>query len=945
MVANSVPDADLANLQYKLLFAGEVVGFSWTKNTSSRSLVLQCEDLSNYWDYAYQWSNDDIWGPGLKAVFSGGATNLFTDYLESKGSIITAIVMSGHCATFPKLRGLAAGIVRLIEAIGGTYFPQPGSTDKAVAGQNLFFSTAELRLHVTQMLMTYDEDPTTLNLLGRQGWEGLFNRALGSLGEQVSIRQAINALTKIIFHETYAQPCPRYIPGSDAAISGSKRIKLKDSDYVWITNTAQDLIDSIAELRDSMTGFDISEATNAGPSESGAEITKMFDEQATRSELGRRFTAIDKSLVSNHYTTPSLSVASTMFGSARSAVRSASALLKKWTPGSAKNQVMYAKLDEATAQLKRILDLSIQAPSNANRVPAQLAQQIFRPDIWFGPPPRCNVLFPESYDQLSYRRMFLQEPTRLLLKTNDEFFGEDELFDKYYFAPQAATLKGNHARMEDILKNSVMTHELFTGILPVFEKMGEFNIFADQPGKKGPGKGATAKLIQQHQGALGKVGLAQRSANFLYFKHRFNSRQMQIGGKFNPYVAVGFPGLAIDKYMDVETIRLLNELRSKRDLPEQEINETAGTNFIGNFTMVSHTVGQEQPSGHTEIVFSYPRQPEESVEFIGAFDDKQTLSTKDGSSTRTTKVAAINPPKLFTLGPNAGRITNVVEITASVADTAQTLPLFDFGALPDHKEPVLVPVGVEISGEEYGMYGVLQEITGGRDVPVYFRAFIITEQIPRYKQQGVYLPAEELIRPGWYGDIWSPLQIGQAYQRFFATSSITDEQVITGPGSAFALGSEEAHQAEADHGAALSPDDPRCHAPGALALQMGASIQQAVEFLVLTYSHIKQQGFDTDEFIRAYTWRPIATMVDIFGTSDLEYSADGSEVLSGIEGFHSKAFGQYDNLFGLVTPEIENILNLQRGSVAAQRADTRQRKWDAVSKYLAALRFSRAIIG
>src|SRR5690606_15304829 len=124
----------------------EMVGVQWTKNARHRSLVLQCADLSNYWDYAYQWGNTGLFGPGIKAVFSGGATNLFTDFLSTKGNVLTAVVASGKCNTFPNLKGLAAGIVRLIEAIGGTYFPRPGSTAKKVRGQNLFFSMAELRL-------------------------------------------------------------------------------------------------------------------------------------------------------------------------------------------------------------------------------------------------------------------------------------------------------------------------------------------------------------------------------------------------------------------------------------------------------------------------------------------------------------------------------------------------------------------------------------------------------------------------------------------------------------------------------------------------------------------------------------------------------------------------------------------------------------------------------
>ena len=48
---------------------------------------------------------------------------------------------------------------------------------------------------------------------------------------------------------------------------------------------------------------------------------------------------------------------------------------------------------------------------------------------------------------------------------------------------------------------------------------------------------------------LAKVGLAQRTTNFLYFKYRFAARQMSITARFNPYLVPGFPGLVIDKYV------------------------------------------------------------------------------------------------------------------------------------------------------------------------------------------------------------------------------------------------------------------------------------------------------------------------------------------------------------------------------------------------------------
>lgn len=937
---NGIVTPDIALSRYKLLFCGEVVGFTWTKNQAQRSLILQCEDFSNYWDYAYQWSNTDIFGPGIKAIFSGGATNVFTDFLYSKGEVITQIVSRGRCNSYPKLKGLAAGIIRLVEAIGGTYFPRPGSNMRRIAGQNLFFSIAELRLRITHMITAYEDDPTSDRILRRQGYTGMFDRALGGLGQQVSIRSAINALTKIMFHETFPQPCPMFIPGDSGEVSGTKRVKLKGHPrWGFVSDNAEKAIAGIQAIKASLASLE---------SEVGVELVDVKGPvQVNQKRISMIRSSLNQTLVQIR-ATKAPAVAQSIYSTASKALSTAEIRISQWrpkAPDKVKNAVT-GKLDEALVQLKRAIDIHVTTSADKQGNPARLVQQILRPDIWFGAPPRCNVLFPEHYDSLSYQRVFLQEPTRFLLKTNDEFFGEDFLFDKFYFAPQAGAVKAEHERLQGILQNDVLDHELFTGILPVFEKMGEFNVFAARSG--------TAK------GKVPKVGLAQRSANFLYFKHRFNARQMQVSGRFNPYIAVGFPGLIIDKYVDQDTIRLHNELRAKADLPPQEISEILGTNFLGNFTQVVHQVSQSPEVGRTDITISYPRQHDESVEFLGTLDQYQHVQKRaDVDAKRATDIAAINAPKMFSLGPNFGRITSVQDVTSlyvkggttdigiTSEEAGKYLPIYDAGSQHKGNSTELAPIGVPVTAADIGSKTVA-DITGAVDVPVTFKAFRIEEEIPRYRKEEVLLPAEELIRPGWYDKIWQPSNIGKVYNAFFSTGAITDPQTITAPGATQATGqqSEKMEQALADQSNADSADDPRLSAPAAMSLEEGSSIQQAVEFLHLTYSYVRQAGnLDIEEFIRSYTYRPIATLVDMFGSSDLQYDVNGSNAMSGVEGLHSKAFGPYDDLYGLAEPEIEDILGLKRGTPPAQKADTRKRKLEKVQQYVSALRFSRAILG
>lgn len=63
--------ADLSRINasdhnYKLLFCGEVIGYTFAKTPQSRQMVLQCMDLSSYWDTCYQWFADySVHGSGF----------------------------------------------------------------------------------------------------------------------------------------------------------------------------------------------------------------------------------------------------------------------------------------------------------------------------------------------------------------------------------------------------------------------------------------------------------------------------------------------------------------------------------------------------------------------------------------------------------------------------------------------------------------------------------------------------------------------------------------------------------------------------------------------------------------------------------------------------------------------------------------------------------------
>lgn len=931
-------EADMRNQRYKLVFGGETVGFEWVKTPSGRSLVLQCQDWSSYWDQAVQFKNTDLFGPGYKALFSGGGTNLFTDFLSSPSEVIIGILNS-RSVQYPRLEGLLGGIVHLLEAIGGAYITQDGKT---FAGQNIFFSVAELRLRITQTITAYEDDPSAKRLLGGS-CDGLMGRSLGNLGDQVSFRKAINALSGVIFHESYGQPCPLYQPGNKGTLDGYSRTNITDDpNMAPVASDAQSLAQSVLDAKASIA---------QGATKDNLKTNKD-DVLLSLKNLKKACIDLNAKAVKLKFTkaTKLLNDAKTAIGQAEGTARTS---WKKGLSAAAITSIS-SKLDSAALNLKLISELQVTSTKKKNALPARLNQQIFRPDVWFTAPPRCNVIFPEQYSMLQYTRSFLQEPTRLLLKTNDEFFGEDELFDCLYFAPKLDGLKTKGSELANMLQGDIMSHEIFTGILPVFEKMGEFNIFGVRPGTPGPKKGAKG-ATPAAKGRQVKVGLAQRSTNFLFFRYRFAARSMQIEGTFNPYIACGFPGFVIDKYIDLDRLKKMRDMMVTAGYKYRPITDMMGTHFLGNFTQVQHSIDQRD-GGKTSIQMQFPREFNESIEFLGA-SNKTTMQAekREGmDALRDSDVAAIDPPPFGALGPQFGTITDVTDVTktyatkgvtASNASSAQKLPFYGGPRRKNTGELTLkVPIGVAMEARYWGQDVV--DAVGSETKLVSFKAYRIQEQIPRYRTENILVPAEELIRPGWYGDCWRSSVIGQVYEKFFRTGAITDPQQVSDPsGASVGVQSQDAEDALKTAASGTSLDDPRSLAPAIIALEGESTIQQSCTFLLQVYSYIKMNGLNVDEFIRNYTWRPIATMIDMFGSADLLLDDDGSKVIRGIEGFHSRAFGPYEDLFALVTPDIESVLGVKRGSSLAKKADTRKKKWEAVRDLVDSLKSSKAVLG
>ncbi len=659
---------------------------------------------------------------------------------------------------------------------------------------------------------------------------------------------------------------------------------------------------------------------------------------------------------------------------------------------------------------KKILTLYVKAVNALNRIlgtkvgksktvtvqtEPRVNNQIFRPDIWYSPPPRCNVIFPEMYDSFSFARQYLREVSRLELQTHNEILGNDALFNGRYYAPNVEDVRRGVKLSSRRFARLIMAHELYTGIIPMFENLSEANLVAMRSGKV--------------KKAGAKVSYAQRAANFQYFKYRFESRSMDASGRFNPLVVPGFPTLIIDKHMDhpqlrISSLNLVDQAKAlgiKGSATRSELlQELVSPQYLSVCATLSHSASQE--GGRTAYQFIHARVHRESTEFLGV--DKAAVYKVVDKSSKTTTVAASahNPPKKGQKGPRGGKIAKVWDVSKKCK--GQTLRLLGRG--------FKVKVG-DWYPDWYFKDVRMAEISQ------LVGAYEVREDYTRRKKDKIDLPIEEAIRPPWIWDGWANPKVSETYDQLFGTGALTDIGGFNVPSGAPSsgkrnyVGEDDVAGLQAQRAAETSNSlrgkskkkqkSIRAAAKVEAAKSQNAilmqekerTVENSVDFLVRAYSFVKVNNLDVGDFLRAYAWRPVATMVDILGSSNLEIKqttkqvkkvvkqkivkqkakvvvvtwADGSTKkvvrakakygfryvtrtfsqvgyeVKGKEGFHSRAFGDVEDLFGLVSPTVKRVLGLGKKRKAAAKMDVRKRRREVVRLYVAELTGSRGLIG
>ena len=652
---NEDPMYDLEN--YKLLFHGLLIGFQYLKQGTQRSIVLQCLDCSIAWDTTYQYML--TYGPngsgilGSNATFIGANTNLFDDIINDPVSVTSSLLQRKHPKTkdFQKLKGLLAGIISVIEAIGGI----PGD----FRGINDFNTVEELRNRLLYQVTTDENDSTSANLFARKAFDQWLTNSLGGMGGLMSTRDILNMVMKYIYYGMVPCPVAHFRPaGEDTYTKASTESDLTGNGRAIAVKWRKNINILYRRVDEGLAGIG---ATTSAPNEArlggvgeavvgesafdeGSEIAVLTGVAAASNEaiLGRKrfvsLAAASAEDVGFFLTRIRTDLGNYVRGMeadlvglpVNSQVDRAFYYLKSSHNTVAVERPVLSAPVAALDLLRRVrdnLDIAVRALDAALNATTtttteveyttapRLNTQILRPDVWYVAPPRCNVLFPEHYNVFQFNRQMLRECTRYQLRTSMELIGPDPLLDYYYKAPDlsgsADISRGDYFADTAI----IMKHEVHSGIVPKMHHEGEVSLYASKSIKD-----YIKELVGKDKDAATlRNSYAQRVAHWNFFRFRFMPRMISFTGQFNPLPVAGFPMAIIDRgYIppdgvsvqdllkaindgDIENVLALNpDVRTVgRSIEGDPIVDKVQmpTQFLGLVTNLEHVA--DQSGGHT----------------------------------------------------------------------------------------------------------------------------------------------------------------------------------------------------------------------------------------------------------------------------------------------------------------------------------------------------------
>ncbi|KKN98651.1 hypothetical protein LCGC14_0147630 [marine sediment metagenome] len=221
---------------------------------------------------------------------------------------------------------------------------------------------------------------------------------------------------------------------------------------------------------------------------------------------------------------------------------------------------------------------------------------MMKPELFFAPPPSCNLIFPDEYTSVSYARNYLAEPTRLLVQERATVAtggaGAQDM-QPMHFAPATTAVIESVKKIEagqnipGVVPGSGAfskflslkhPHEQFTGPIPVWQSISQY-----------PSYTATKAAAGQPTPHI------TDTANYEFYKMRFGTRMANVTAKFLPRLVCGLPAAVIDK-----------------PVLQSELDESHPSHLLGSIITLTHSVDAVS-GGTTSFTLEKVRMWDESL--------------------------------------------------------------------------------------------------------------------------------------------------------------------------------------------------------------------------------------------------------------------------------------------------------------------------------------------
>lgn len=921
--------------RYKLLFTGEVIGYSYVKGALGRSAVLQCADLTNNWNRSYQYMltygpNGNFLTPEAANYAAGSSkfNNIVDGHLGVLGRWLNS---KPKTLGLQNVSGLLGGIITLIEQFGGVVGHTRGVQD--------YFTVAELKNKTMQQITAEENDNTAQQLFDAKEFYEWLENGLVQLGELCSLWDMVRLLFQYIYYEYAPITSPRYISGSDPD-------KFEDTDK--INKILEEVINSLY----------------ASPNFQVSDLLRVFN-------------SIDNLKLVSEYQ----ALSKTQETYINKAISYLQAIIDK-------NESFSKNIDLAKKEINKALT-KIDAKKENIQL-ERLNSIVFKPECYFVAAPTCNVIFPEQNTQFSYSRNYEQEHTRLRLQSGMMFdIDKEKLFADFSYAPSGPEIRFiGQQQGEGPRLSAVLPWEKFTGVLPKFEFIQDINYIANKRQKELQKnvKTTTTKKGTDLQKTVQNLAKSykQKAANFNFYKYRFMARQMSGSCRFNPMLVIGFPLVVINQPFIVDREKLINLAKEKNTdinkITQQDIIDNitnfaevlgAPNQFIGYPTTISHMIGQDGATTSFSCTHARPHR-------ITGDDFLQIYKGQVQESLGTVTSKTVLSADVLIRKQDYKNLKYLIDLTPQsppqISSTKPDLPrpkvkvsAFDVIA-PDFRADIKTSVGDyvgETQNADIGSgtikvpvkYGTLQlgstTVNGGtitairivddliKKINFEAKDYYVWNTVIVYEQlenQKVFkpIPLEEVLKPSWFSPLYSNLLIGEnIYGKFFGCGSVVDELIFknqeglavqTKADNRFKLLDQMAKDGDSFKNTKdLYQKD----------LADPVSMESAIDILAFQYAEIINNSGDVNRFISDYTSRPIATMEDILGSADLQLTKVGNDikVVTGKLGFHSVALSGFGDLAGLVSdPSLPLPSRRDKGTIPPA-VDPRPERKAAVQKY------------